>query len=153
MNARKPALALLPLLAVFAACERADEKPPDGAGPGAPPDSCPVFADMDVAPTTDPIEITLGTDGIRVDPDPAYVSRRGGQLTWRSPDHPFVVAFHHRSGALPFGRAPRAGSPRSPVSLAVAGGPPCGTYKYSTVVWDAAGDSMAVLDPEYMLIP
>lgn len=144
MNARKLALALLPLLAVAAACERADEEPPD---------SCAEFAGKDLTPTADPIEITLGPDGIRVDPDPAYVSRRGGSLAWRSPDRPFVLAFHHRAGALPFGRVPRAARPDGPVSLTVDGSPPCGRYKYSVVVWDATGDSMVVLDPEYMLIP
>lgn len=165
MNARKLVLALLPLMAVATACEGPPEEPLDGADPGAqadpeaqadpgaPPDSCPVFAKMDLTPTTDPIEITFGPDGIRVEPDTSYVSRRGGKLAWRSSDHPFVVAFHHRRGALPFGQAPRAGRPGSPVSLAVAGSPPCGTYKYSVMVWDAAGDSMAVLDPPYMLIP
>lgn len=169
MGTRKLAVALVPLLALSLGCGGAPEGEPSGADTatqegaedtarqameGAPPDSCEQVAAMGFTATAAPIQISLEDGMIGVEPDTAYVKRAGGTLRWASEDGDFVVAFKARNGNAPLGQKllpGKAGGP--PVGRTVQGRPPCWTYEYGLVVRDAAGDSLAVLDPPYQIIP
>lgn len=169
MGTRKLAVALVPLLALSPGCggapeeeaRRTDTDMQEGAGDtavqegqAALPPSCRDIP-QDLAPTETPVAISLENGEITVSDDMPNVSRQGGSLRWTSQELHFVIAPHaDGNGVAPLGRALHAGRPGArPLNLTVQGQPPCGVYKYSVAVWDADGDSLAVLDPPYQIIP